>query len=184
MSRQDAPGWRRRIVGGIVHRCCDEPAYALRGGGARARLKGDFAMAKIEMARTGLRVVLGLVYLAAGIGHLRSPGMFLSITPAWVPWPEFVIAATGVAEVLGAVALVGVRPLRRAAAIGLALYAVCVYPANIKHALDAVAAHGADAWWPYHAPRLAFQPVFVWWALFAGGVIDWPWRRRAAVAGG
>lgn len=141
-------------------------------------------MARREVARAVLRVLLGLIYLAAGVAHLRSPGVFLSITPAWVPWPEFVIAATGVAEVLGAVALVGVKPLRRAAAIGLALYAVCVYPANIKHALDAVAAHGADAWWPYHAPRLAFQPVFVWWALFAGGVIDWPLRRRPAVATG
>lgn len=133
----------------------------------------------MENSRTVLRVLLGAVYLLAGVAHLRSPEVFLSITPSWVPWPEVVIAATGVVEIVGAVALVGVRPLRRVAAVGLALYAVCVYPANIKHALDAVAADGASAWWPYHAPRLAFQPVFVWWALFAGGVIDWPWRRRA-----
>ncbi len=133
-----------------------------------------------ETPRTILRLLLGAVYLLAGIAHLRSPGAFLSITPAWVPQPALVIAATGIAEILGATALVAVRPLRRAAAIGLALYAVCVYPANIKHALDAVAANGPDAWWPYHAPRLAFQPVFVWWALFAGGVIDWPWRRRSS----
>lgn len=136
-------------------------------------------MSRLEIFRMVLRIVLGAIYLLAGVAHLRSPGVFLSITPGWVPAPEFVIAATGVAEILGAIALVGIRPLRRAAAIGLALYAVCVYPANIKHAMDAVAAHGPDAWWPYHAPRLAFQPVFVWWALFAGGVTLWPWRRRA-----
>lgn len=135
-------------------------------------------MSKLEITRTVLRLVLGAAYLLAGVAHLRSPGVFLSITPGWVPWPEFVIAATGVAEIVGAVALVGVKRLRRAAGIGLALYAVCVYPANVKHALDAVAATGPGAWWPYHAPRLAFQPVFVWWALFAGGVIDWPGRRR------
>lgn len=88
------------------------------------------------------------------------------------------IAATGVAEIAGAVALAGVPRLRRAAAIGLALYAVCVHPANIKHALDAVAASSTGAWWPYHGPRLAFQPVIVWWALFAGGVVDWPLRGR------
>ena len=137
-------------------------------------------MSRIERGRVVLRIVLGAVYLLAGVAHLRSPGVFLSITPAWVPAPELVIAATGVAEIAGAVALVGLRPLRRAAAIGLALYAVCVYPANVKHALDAVAAHGPDAWWPYHAPRLAFQPVFVWWALFAGGVISWPWQARTS----
>ncbi|MBL8555187.1 MAG: DoxX family protein [Phenylobacterium sp.] len=130
------------------------------------------------MSRLVLRVVLGAVYLAAGIAHLRFPRPFLSITPPWVPQPELVIAATGVAEIAGATALVAVPRLRRAAAIGLALYAVCVYPANIKHAADALAAHGPSAWWPYHAPRLAFQPVFVWWALFAGGVTNWPFGRK------
>lgn len=134
-------------------------------------------MIRLETSRALLRIVLAAAYLAAGLAHLRAPAIFLSITPDWVPQPEFVIAATGVAEILGAVALVAIAPLRRAAAIGLALYAVCVYPANIKHALDAVAAHGPIAWWPYHAPRLAFQPVIVWWALFAGGLTDWPFRR-------
>jgi uncharacterized membrane protein len=127
-----------------------------------------------------LRIVLAAAYLAAGIAHLRFPAPFLSITPDWVPQPEFVIAATGVAEILGATALVAAPRLRRVAALCLALYAVCVYPANVKHALDAISAHGAGAWWPYHAPRLAFQPVIVWWALFAGGVTTWPFRLKAS----
>jgi uncharacterized membrane protein len=133
---------------------------------------------RLETSRLILRIVLATAYLAAGIAHLRAPAAFLSITPGWVPQPEFVIAATGAAEILGATALVAIPRLRRAAAIGLALYAVCVYPANIKHALDAVAAHGPGAWWPYHAPRLAFQPVIVWWALFAGGLTTWPFGRQ------
>jgi hypothetical protein len=33
--------------------------------------------------------------------------------------------------------------------------------------------------WLYHGPRLAFQPVLMWWALFCAGVIDWPFRARA-----
>ena len=144
-------------------------------------------MVKLETSRLILRIVLAAAYLGAGIAHLRLPAPFLSIMPDWAPQPELVIAATGVAEILGATALVAVPPLRRAAAIGLALYAVCVYPANIKHAADAVSAHGASAWWPYHAPRLAFQPVIVWWALFAGGLTAWPFGRttgdRAATSG-
>ena len=135
-------------------------------------------MVRLETSRLVLRVLLAAAYIAAGIAHLRLPGPFLSITPSWVPRPELVIAATGVAEILGATALVAIAPLRRAAAICLALYAVCVYPANIKHAIDAVSAHGAGAWWPYHAPRLAFQPVIVWWTLFAGGLTTWPFGRR------
>ena len=30
----------------------------------------------------------------------------------------------------------------------------------------------------YHIPRLLAQPLVVWAALWAGEVIDWPWRRR------
>jgi uncharacterized membrane protein len=68
--------------------------------------------------------------------------------------------------------------LRRLAGIMLALYAVCVFPANVKHALDGIHLPPApDSWW-YHGPRLAFQPVLVWWALFCAGVIDWPFRAR------
>ncbi|WP_309644908.1 DoxX family protein [Phenylobacterium sp.] len=131
-------------------------------------------MVRLETSRMIFRVVLAAAYLVAGVAHLYLPAPFLSITPQWVPQPELVIAATGVAEILGATTLVAIPPLRRAAAICLALYAVCVYPANIKHAADAVSAHGLGAWWPYHAPRLAFQPVLVWWALFAGGITAWP----------
>jgi uncharacterized membrane protein len=137
-------------------------------------------MVRLETSRLILRIVLAAAYIAAGIAHLRAPAAFLSITPDWVPQPELVIAATGVAELLGATALVAIPPLRRAAAIGLALYAVCVYPANIKHAADALSAHGPSAWWPYHAPRLAFQPVIVWWALFAGGLTTWPFGRKVS----
>ena len=65
----------------------------------------------------------------------------------------------------------------------LALYAVCVFPANVHHALDHVAVAGLPSSWWYHAPRLLFQPVFVWWALWAGEVVDWPFRRRPAKRG-
>jgi len=94
--------------------------------------------------------------------------------PAPVPFPALVVFATGVCELLGAIGLFTAR-YRLAAGIALAAYAVCVYPANIKHAIDGLSAVGATtAAWCYHIPRLAFQPVFVWWALYAGGVIDWP----------
>jgi len=121
--------------------------------------------------------VLALAFGAAGVLHLRSPEPFLTITPGWVPWPETVIQLTGVAEIAGAVGLLIPR-LRRAAGIGLALYAVCVFPANIKHAIDQLSAGGVPLGWGYHGPRLLFQPVIVWWALWAGEATDWPFRRR------
>ncbi len=120
-----------------------------------------------------LRLLLALFYFIAGIAHLRSPGGFLAITPDWVPFPEAVVALTGVAEILGAAGLMIPR-LRTAAGIGLAAYAVCVYPANINHAFYAIPIGGVELSWWYHGPRLLLQPLFVWLALWVGHVIDWP----------
>lgn len=47
-------------------------------------------------------------------------------------------------------------------------------------AIDHVAIGGPALGWWYHGPRLALQPVLVWWALFAGGVVTWPFARRGA----
>ncbi|MFC3581947.1 DoxX family protein [Sphingomonas hylomeconis] len=136
---------------------------------------------RAERTRTILRWVLAAAYLVAGIAHIAIPRPFLGITPAWVPYPAQVILFTGVCELAGALALLTPR-LRWWAGVLLAAYAVCVYPANVKHAIDQVLVAGnlRSLW--YHVPRLAAQPVIVWWALFAGCVIDWPLARRRAGA--
>lgn len=128
------------------------------------------------MVRAFFRILLALAYLIAGVAHLRSPGGFLQITPDWVPFPESVVAATGVAEIVGATALFIPR-LRYAAGVALALYALCVWPANINHAVNDIAIGGKHLSWWYHGPRLAFQPVIIWWALWVGGVTNWPFRH-------
>ena len=132
--------------------------------------------------RRFFRWLLAAIYLIAGIAHIRSPGGFLAITPDWVPYPEQVVLLTGLVEIAGAIGLLippTILPFaRHAAGIGLALYALCVYPANISHAVNNITIGGETASWLYHAPRLAFQPVFIWWALIAGNVIDWPFVKR------
>jgi hypothetical protein len=53
-----------------------------------------------------------------------------------------------------------------------------VFPANIKHAIEHVRLPPApDSWW-YHGPRLALQPVLVWWAVFCAEVVDWPFKAK------
>lgn len=123
--------------------------------------------------RIALRIVLAVFFAAAGTLHLRSPAPFLSITPDWVPYAPQVILLTGIFEWVASVALL-TRRFRAAAAIGLAAYAVCVYPANVKHAIDGIDVPGLPSSWWYHGPRLALQPVIIWCALFAGGIVDWP----------
>jgi uncharacterized membrane protein len=128
-------------------------------------------------ARAVMRWILAALFVTAGVAHLAVPDMLIAITPDWVPFKPQVIAITGLCELAGAVALV-TRPLRRWAGIALALYTVCVWPANFKHALDGINVPSIPSSWWYHAPRLALQPVIAWWALFCAGVIDWPWPRH------
>ena len=123
--------------------------------------------------RAAMRWGMFVFYAAAGLVHLAHPDAFLPIVPDWVPAPKLVILVTGICELAGAVGLMTVR-FRRIAGIMLALYAVCVFPANIKHALEGIDLPQLPSSWWYHGPRLLAQPVLVWWALFCSSVIDWP----------
>lgn len=127
------------------------------------------------MAKRLARCALALFYGAAGALHLARPEAFLAIMPDFVPWPQDVILLTGLCEIAGAAGLMLPR-WRKAAGLGLALYALMVFPANVKHAIEGIeTAWLPQSWW-YHAPRLALQPVLIWLALWASG---WPvgWRR-------
>ncbi|AQR62983.1 hypothetical protein BZG35_15955 [Brevundimonas sp. LM2] len=124
------------------------------------------------------RWLLATIFLVAGILHLAVTEPFMDIAPNWVPYGRQVILLTGLAEIAGAVGLIIPRA-RKAAGIGLALYAICVFPANIHHAQIDLDRAQPLLGWAYHGPRLLFQPVIVWWALWVGEVIDWPFWRRA-----
>jgi len=128
--------------------------------------------------KTALRWLLAVFYFAAGVIHIAKPAPFLTIMPGWVPMPEAVVLWTGVAEILGSIGLAQgfSLPLRRAAGWGLALYALCVWPANINHfALD-MAKPGGGLGLGYHVPRMFAQPAIIWLALWVGGCL--PLRRR------
>ena len=130
------------------------------------------------MARNILRILLAIIYFGAGVLHLWSPDGFLAIMPKAIPFPVQIVAFTGVAEIAGAVGLLIPR-FRWAAGVGLAAYALCVWPANINHAVNDIAIGGSDLTWWYHGPRLLFQPVIIWLALWVGCVVDWPFRKTA-----
>jgi uncharacterized membrane protein len=123
--------------------------------------------------RNAVRLALVALYLAAGVLHLVLPAPFLRITPAWVPNPALVVSLTGLAELAGAIGLLQGRfpALRRAAGLGLAAYALGVWPANINHLLMDLARPDHGLGWAYHGPRMLAQPLLIWAALWAGGVI-------------
>jgi uncharacterized membrane protein len=133
---------------------------------------------RTSTARAAMRWILAAFYSAAGVAHLWAPDKLLAITPSWVPFAPQVIFITGLCELAGSAALV-TGYLRCWAGIAMAVYALCVWPANFKHAMDGIDLPYVTNSWLYHGPRLAFQPVIIWWALYCAEVIDWPWRNHS-----
>ncbi len=176
------------MLAGAIYAASERLSTGLRQSGSTLRDKGEAAcsagqaayggaVSRVDRLRVALRWLLVAVYLLAGVLHLVAPSPFLSIVPVWVPFPRQVVLLTGLCEIAGAVGLMLPR-WRRLAAVMLALYAICVFPANIKHAIDGLM-YGRNQLGPaYHLPRLFFQPVIVWWTLFAGGIINWPFGTR------
>ncbi len=129
-------------------------------------------------ARTIVRWVLALFFVAAGANHFRSPAIYLGMMPAWLPWPEAMNAISGAAEIAGGLGLVWpanagwpVAPgwARRAAGWGLIALLIAVFPANVHVALQ-----GKMPGTPFSPTvlwaRLPFQAVFiaaVWWVALA-----------------
>ena len=117
----------------------------------------------------GQRIGLGLLvafYVVAGVAHLVVTDAMVRIVPGFIPFPRAMVIATGVCELLGATGLCLPR-WRPLAGRMLALYALCVWPANVQHAIiDLSSGTGLPIW--YHAPRLLAQPLLIGWALWAG----------------
>jgi uncharacterized membrane protein len=138
-------------------------------------------VALVDRLRLTFRLLMAVFYVAAGVLHLTAADRFLPIMPPLIPAPRDIILFTGACEIAGGIGLLA-RPTRKLAGLMLAIYAICVWPANIYQALWHVSVPPLpDSWW-YHGPRLAFQPVLAWWALFAGGLLSWPFRNGRSTA--
>jgi len=128
--------------------------------------------------RACMRWGLSLALVSTGIDHLLTPGRYLPMMPSFVPLHTEVVFLTGLCEVAGAVGLLLPR-LRYLAGIMLAIYFVCVFPANIKNAIEGLSIQGLPSANWYYWVRLLFQPLVIWWTLYSSAAIDWPLRQRA-----
>jgi len=114
------------------------------------------------------RLTIAPVFILVGLVHVARSEFLMQVMPHVIPYPRAVVILTGIAEIAGAVGLFLPRT-RVIAGIMLALYAVCVYPANINQAVHDLST-GTGLGWAYHYPRLFAQPFICWWALLAGGM--------------
>jgi uncharacterized membrane protein len=113
-----------------------------------------------------IRQLAGPVFVLAGVMHFVIPKAYRRIVPPYVPAPEAMVIASGVAEIAGGVGLMLERP-RRAAGWWLIATLVAVFPANLHMALHpedfTKVPGGPRALWA----RLPLQGVFIAWVLGA-----------------
>jgi uncharacterized membrane protein len=103
--------------------------------------------------------------VASGIGHFAITDAYVAMVPASFPSPRLLVYVSGVAELLGGIGLVVPWPrLRRAAAIGIILLLVAVFPANVNMAIHHISPFGMQASPAALWGRLPFQVLFVAWA--------------------
>lgn len=109
--------------------------------------------------KTGMRWLLALMMVSAGILHLLRPEKFVAIVPDWLPAHRTLVAVSGVFEVMGGAGLL-VRRVQKAAAWGLVALFVAVFPANVNMAVHKIFTENPWILWG----RLPFQVVLVAWA--------------------
>jgi uncharacterized membrane protein len=87
---------------------------------------------------TALRIGLAAMFLLTASAHWgRRRGDLIRMTPASIPRPDLAVTVTGFCEIAGAVGLLIPRTAP-AAAIGLALLLIGVFPANIRAAREGI----------------------------------------------
>lgn len=134
----------------------------------------------MSLPRTIARLLLGLVLVFAGTGHLTfARQSFQAQVPPWLPLdPDVVVLASGVVEIALGLALLLVRRRRVLVGIVVAAFFVAVFPGNVSQLVTRTPAFGleTDA---ARAIRLVFQPLLVLWALWSTGALAaWNARRR------
>lgn len=122
-------------------------------------------------ARDRWRFALGGAMVTAGVAHLVQPTPFVQHLPMWVPARELLVAISGVVEVGLGGSIVFPHRHRRAAGVILGLFLIVVFPANVYVAVAGIDVDGQPGG-VYPWVRLAFQPLFVWLAV---------WSTRAPV---
>ncbi|GAC1355500.1 MAG: hypothetical protein NVS4B8_09520 [Herpetosiphon sp.] len=111
-------------------------------------------------------VVLAVLMIGTGVLHLVMPLPFAAIVPAYLPAHLLIVYISGVAEIMGGAGLL-VPATRSAAAWGLILLYIAVFPANIDMAIHNTPLGGN------HYPvllwlRLPFQILLIAWAWWCG----------------
>ena len=115
------------------------------------------------------RVLMGLLYIGAGLGHFLATRTYEHIMPDYLPAHHELVLLSGAAEIAGGIGVL-VPQTRRPAAWGLVLLLIAVLPANAWMVQHPERYPGVPLWASWL--RLPLQLPLIWWA--------WRYTRRDA----
>ena len=130
---------------------------------------GAIGVRRFATWREATRHALSVVFLFTASAHFTSMRHDLArMVPEAVPWPEAVVAFTGLCEIAGAIGLLVPR-LQRIAGLALIVFLIAVFPANVRAAREGVTLGGRAATpLVWRAPMQALLIALVYWVTQTG----------------
>ena len=116
------------------------------------------------MSRTAGRILLGVLFVLAGINHFVQPRLYASIMPDYLPRHQLLVWLSGVAEVVCGM-LIFIPRMHNLARWSLLALLVAIFPANLHMALNQTRYPMIPGWLLWL--RLPLQGVlmaWVWWS--------------------
>jgi uncharacterized membrane protein len=108
------------------------------------------------------RRLLAAFFVGSGVNHFVMPRAYEEIVPPRLQDDaKRVVAVSGVAEIVGGLAVLSPRT-RRLAGPGLIALLAAIFPANLYMARSPERFHKIPRWALY--ARLPLQPMMMWWA--------------------
>ena len=108
------------------------PLIALVLGTLGARLVGWLGIGYVGSWPASIAVGLALMFAVTAVAHFVDPLRrdLIAIVPPRLPAPAFLVTVTGALELVGAAGLL-YPPTRAAAAVGLGVMMLAMFPANV-----------------------------------------------------
>jgi len=125
-------------------------------------IKTLFEKLILERKQT-FRGIMAVAIIIVGIVHFLVPEPFIKIVPDALPYPAALVYISGFFEILGGIGLL-IPAVSQAAAWGLVLLYIAVYPANINMAVNHIQIENVPQGTWFQVIRLPFQFVLIAWA--------------------
>jgi uncharacterized membrane protein len=141
------------------------------------RALGAAGLRRLATWKEATRHALAVLFLFTASAHFTSMRHDMArMVPEAVPWPEAMVAFTGVCEIAGAIGLL-VPAVQRVAGIALIVFLLAVFPANVRAAREGVTLGGRAATpLAWRVPMQALLIGLLYWVTQTAGPRSHPPR--------